>query len=262
MNQKLPLSVFIIAKNEEQRIHDAIKSVVQWVDEVIVIDSGSTDNTINVAHTAGAKTIFKEWEGYGKQKSYGESLCHHDWVLNIDADERITPELKDEICTLFNSKQLSAFNGYRMKIVIMHHRLRPIFLRFNPHNWCLRLYNRNYATYKTNSVHDSVIFKDANDKKVQNLKGLIYHYSFRSYAHAVEKINFYSTMQAKDIVTKGRKISSIRVFFEPFYSFFKAYILRCYFLWGVDGLIEAIIYTFARTLRLAKARELYDKEKK
>lgn len=262
MNQKLPLSVFIIAKNEEDRIYDSIKSVVDWVDEVIVIDSGSGDDTVNIARDAGAKTYFKEWEGYGKQKSYGESLCHHDWVLNIDADERISSNLKNEIYNLFNSKNLDLYNGYRMKVVIMHHRFRPLFLRFNPHNWCLRLYNRNDATYKTNSVHDSVIFKKSSIKKVKKLNGLVYHYSFRSYAHAVEKINFYSTMQAEDIVKKGRKILSVRIIFEPFYSFIKAYIFRCYFLWGTDGIIEATIYAFARTLRLAKAIELYNKKKR
>ena len=105
--QKLPLSVFMIAKNEEDRIGRAIKSVIDWVDEVIIVDSGSIDKTVKIAETLGAKTSHKDWQGFGRQKRYGESLCRNDWVLNMDADEVITPSLQTAIKTLFHNGQFA-----------------------------------------------------------------------------------------------------------------------------------------------------------
>ncbi|MBC8523144.1 glycosyltransferase family 2 protein, partial [PVC group bacterium] len=101
MTPRLPISVFIIAKNEADRIPLAIASVIDWVDEVIVIDSGSDDETVSVSESLGARVIFNEWEGYGPQKVFGETLCNNDWLLNIDADEEITPSLRNEIERVF-----------------------------------------------------------------------------------------------------------------------------------------------------------------
>jgi glycosyltransferase involved in cell wall biosynthesis len=93
----LPVSVFIITRDEEERLHFAINSVKGWVDEVLVIDSGSTDKTCEIAEKLGAKVTYNEWKGYGQQKIFGENLCRNKWVLNIDADEEITDEVKNNI---------------------------------------------------------------------------------------------------------------------------------------------------------------------
>ena len=99
----LPISVFIIAQDEEDRIAYTINSVKGWVREIIVIDSGSKDNTVKLCEDLGAKTFFNEWEGYGKQKIFGEQQCQEDWILNLDADEAISDNLKSEIMTVFCS---------------------------------------------------------------------------------------------------------------------------------------------------------------
>src|SRR4030042_3183310 len=99
--EKLPISVFIIAKNEADRISVAILAVRDWVDEVIVIDSGSSDDTVAVSVSLGARVVFNEWRGYGPQKVFGESLCSNEWLLNLDADEEISPQLGTEIRALF-----------------------------------------------------------------------------------------------------------------------------------------------------------------
>lgn len=259
MSDKLPISVFIIAKNEADRIHRAILSVNGWADEVIVIDSGSTDDTMELSEKLGAKVVFHTWNGYGPQKVFGESLCKNDWVLNIDADEEITPELAVSIQGLFrdnspNSHLLTPeYIAYRLTIKILFH-LEKEPPAFAPSNNPVRLYNKNYCGFKNSIVHDSVAVKKGTP--IGKLHGIVLHRCFRDLEHWVGKINFYSTLQAEDFIKNGRKPSIVRIVTEPVLSFFKAYFLRRYFLYGIDGFIGSFLYSYARLLRLAKAREL------
>ncbi len=115
----LPISCFIIAKNEEARIGSCIASVIDWVDEVIVVDSGSSDRTVDIARQAGAKVVYKEWLGFGQQKRFGESLCRNPWVLNLDADEIAPPDLKHELRQIFNSNE-TEFAAYRLPVHIVY----------------------------------------------------------------------------------------------------------------------------------------------
>jgi glycosyltransferase involved in cell wall biosynthesis len=253
--KKLPLSVFIIAKNEADRIPKPILSVIDWVDEVIVIDSGSDDNTLEVANKLGAKTVFNAWRGYGPQKVFGETLCKNRWVLNIDADEEVTPELRDEIITLFANGE-PGLQAYYMHIKMLS-RFQDRPGRFAVGHNQIRLYNLDYAGFKDSTVHDSVVLKENKDGKIGQMKNIVLHRTFRSYQHAIEKINRYSGMQAEDMVARGKKPTSLRIICEPFIAFFKGYFLKKHFLMGVDGFIEAMIYVLSRVLRLAKARELW-----
>jgi len=267
-SQKIPLSVFMIAKNEEDRIGRAIQSVIDWVDEVIIVDSGSTDETVKIAEALGAKTYYKDWQGFGRQKRYGESLCRNDWILNMDADEVITPSLQEAIKTLFHRGQF-AHDMYRVKRIVMPPYGKQRFTSYGildyarPGDYFRRLYNRHKAEYRDDPVHDSLILKDKNPRPnaIGTLKGIMLHYCFRSFSHMVQKIDFYSTMQAQSLYQSGRKISAARLLFEPLLSFSKAYFLRRYFLWGLNGFVEAVIYSFFRVLRLAKLRELQNKPK-
>lgn len=249
---KLPISVFIIAKDEEDRIPLSIKSVISWVDEVIVIDSGSSDDTVKVSENLGAKVLFRKWQGYGPQKVYGESICTNDWILNIDADEEISDSLKNEIIDIY--KDGFKFNAYKLKIkMVMRFASKPGI--FAPMHNRVRLYNKNFAGFKDSTVHDSVVVKDG--EKIGQLKGDVNHRSFRSYKHAIEKINRYSTMQAEDMIKRGKIPSPFRILLEPLFAFLKGYFLKRYIFLGMDGFIEACIYTFARVIRLSKTRELY-----
>lgn len=253
MPRTYPISVFIIAKNEADRIPYAITSVRGWVDEVIVIDSGSTDDTVAISQALGARVETHPWEGYGPQKVFGESLCRNNWLLNIDADEAISQVLQGSIKALFDKGEFP-HKAYRL-----HIKIKPKFAdmpgRFAPSNSPIRFYHKQYAGFKDSTIHDSVIFKGPGAKKPGYLKGMVVHRCFRSFSHAVEKINFYSTMQAEDMLAKGRNPSGLRIVVEPFFAFLKAYFLRRYMFLGVSGFVESVIYSFARTLRLAKARE-------
>jgi len=254
----LPISAFIIAKDEADRIPRALASLKGWVNEIFVIDSGSTDDTVSVSRNSGAQVVFNAWEGYGPQKVFGEGLCKQNWLLNIDADEEITPELRQEIEALFQ-KDEPKHKAYSFPIKDQRRFSSQKPGIFAPSHVQIRLYHKQYAGFKTSTVHDSVILKDSS-LRVGKLKAMALHRSFRSYSHAVEKINRYSSMQAEDMFKKGRKPSWARVMGEPFIAFLKGYFLKRYFLLGFEGVMESMIYAFSRILRLLKTRELFYQE--
>lgn len=252
-NNKVKISVFIIAKNEADRIEKVILAVKNFADEILVIDSGSDDKTCEISEKCGAKVLFNKWSGYGPQKIFGEKACKNDWILNIDADEEVSDELSQEIRDIFNKEIDENIAGFRVKIV------NKFRFEEKPHKFAyyynqFRLYNRNFAGFKDSSVHDSVILKDES-KKIKNLKNIIYHQSFRSFSHWIEKINSYSSMQAKDAVAKGKKPSFIKIFLSPILAFFKAYFIRRYFIYGFRGVIYSKIFAFSRFCKMIKIYE-------
>ncbi len=254
--QKIPLSVFIITKNEADRIVPIINAVKNIADEVLVIDSGSSDDTCKLASEAGAQVIFNEWKGYGAQKIFGEKSCRNQWILNIDADEEVSPELAQEIATIFAQNRQNNFYGFRVRIV------NKFRFETRPHKFAyfynqLRLYNKDYAGFNSSTVHDSVELKDKNVQKIGQLEGIIYHQSFRSFEHWIEKINSYSSMQALDSFKKGKKVSALKIAFVPFFAFFKAYFVRRYVVYGFDGLIYSSLFAFSRFVKAIKTREIF-----
>ncbi len=248
---KLPLSVFIIAQNEADRIGTTIASVREWVDEVIVIDSGSGDDTVAVSESLGARAIFNVWPGYGLQKRFGEDQCKHRWLLNLDADEEITPALAEEIQMLFSAGE-PRFAAYTVQV----RDLLPgesVLAPLAHTNTCIRLYNRACARFSGSPVHDSVIVESG---QVGALEQPVLHRSFRSLAHAIEKMNAYTTVQAKHLQHKGLDYAWLRLLLEFPAGFVKAYLLRLYILRGWRGFIYAILHGFGRFARVAKYLEM------
>ncbi len=250
----VPISVFIITKNEGDRIGQVIKAASQIASEILVIDSGSSDDTCKIALKLGASVLFNEWKGYGPQKIFAESRCKNKWILNSDADEELSPELCDEIKEIFSRRIDKKTAGFRIKIVNKF-RFEKKPNRFAYFYNQLRLYNKDLAGFKNSTVHDSVELRNKNSEIFQ-LKGIIYHQSFRSYSHWIEKINSYSQMQAADSLKRGKKPSLVKIFLTPILAFFKAYILRRYFVYGADGLIYSFLFSFSRFAKAIKTREL------
>ncbi|QDG79277.1 glycosyltransferase family 2 protein [Labrenzia sp. PHM005] len=252
MTQRLPLSVFIIAKNEADRIPSAIKSVIDWVDEVIVIDSGSTDETVAVSETLGAKVIHNDWPGYGPQKRFGEDQCRNDWLLNLDADEEITPELAEEIKAKFADNSYQSADAWRIMIRdVFAHEASPAPWAYGYHQ--IRLYDRRKGRFSASTVHDTV--RPEEGARLSNLNGVMAHRSDRSLEFQVGKYNRYSDMQVADMRARGRKLSRLRLLTEFPVSFFKGYFARRYWKYGWWGVILAINYAHGRFLRIAKAYE-------
>ncbi len=262
------LSVFIIIKNEEKRIAKTIEAVKNIADEIIIIDSGSTDNSCEIARKMGCRVIYNQWQGFGPQKVFGESQCKNDWILNIDADELLSDELIKEIKELLSNDRINDYIGYRIKIV------NKFCLEEKPHKFAyfynqLRLYNRKFAGFSSSVVHDSVLIKsyDNNSQitmiepnsniKIGQLYSIIHHQSFLSFNHWIEKINFYSQLQALEAFSKNKNIPYYKIFLSPLLAFFKALILRRYFIYGFDGIIYSLIFAFSRFVKMIKIREMF-----
>lgn len=254
----IKLSVFIITKNEADRIKNVIYAVKSFADEILVIDSGSDDDTCKIAMEAGAKVLYNKWKGYGKQKIFGENNCKNKWLLNIDADEEVSPELNKEISQILSGQIAEDVAGFRIKIV------NKFPLEKTPKKSAyfynqFRLYNKDLAGFNPSAVHDSVELKNKDYDKILQLKNIIFHQSFRSFSHWIEKVNFYSQMQAEDSFKKGKNPSFLKISFTPIFAFFKAYVVRRYFIYGVDGVIYSCIFAFSRFAKVIKTRELFRK---
>lgn len=256
---KIPLSVFIITQDEADRISHAVLSVRDWADEVIVVDSGSQDNTVQLAESLGAKVLYHPFEGYGPQKRYAESQCTHKWVLNIDADEEVTPELAQEIISLYQSGKFdnSLFHSYWVyRQEIFMHQAKAI--PFTEKTKWLRLYHRDYARFQDCNAHDFVVVEKG---KTGTLKHSLLHRSLRSWHHFVEKLNAYTNILAKVEFEKGKKPSAVKIVITPVFYFFKMYVLKRYFLYGVNGFVLSYAHAFTRLLKYIKTRELFTHSK-
>jgi len=250
MREKLPVSVFIITYNEADRIALTINSVRDWVDEVIAIDSGSTDDTVKIAASLDTRVLFNTWQGYGLQKRFGEEQCRNRWLLNLDADEEVTPELAQEIRALFANGE-PTLAGYVLRI----RDLLPGETKLVPFahtNYALRLYNRDKARFSDSPVHDTVQVIQG-ETVILNAPAM--HRSFRDLAHALEKMNYYTSMQAENLRKKGMKLPTLRLISEFPVAFFKDYILRGYIFRGRKGFVYAAVYAFTRFVRIAKYME-------
>lgn len=257
--QKLPISVFIIAQDEEDRIPISIKSVKDWVSEVIVVDSGSSDKTVELSHSLGAKVIEKNWPGYGPQKRFAEEQCRNKWVLNLDADEAVSTELAIEIQSLFKNKTPLQEQAFKLRIESVYPvELKPGLYPFTYKP--VRLYHLDQGRYSNSPIHDRVVMTE--DTLYSTLTGSVHHRAVRSLSHLVDKTNKYTDLQAQHFFDSGRRISPFRLLFEFPLSFLIAYFGQKHFLRGWYGLILAHHYAYNRFMRIAKMWEIQVMEKR
>ncbi len=257
LERRLPLSCFIIAVNEADRIAPVIESVVGWVDEVVVIDSGSTDGTQDLAEKLGARVIHHAWPGFGPQKRYGEDQCRNDWVLNLDADEVMSEELIREIIALFaEGPPAHPFYRFRLRLVYPGDTRPRLWADF--HNY-VRLYDRRAGRFADSLVHDNV---QTGDIKPIQLHCDAWHYSYRSFGFLVEKLNSYSDLQAKSIIKQNRAALLVRLPFEFPLAFVKYYLFRRHITGGRKGFAFAMINSFFRFLRIVKLLDALDARRK
>ncbi len=229
----MSLSVILITKNEEANLKDCLESV-SFANEIIVVDSQSTDKTQEIAQSFGAKLeITSDWPGFGPQKNRALNLATQEWVLSIDADERVTPELKEEILAVISSK--NAANCYAIP------RSSWYCGRFMKHSgwypdYVDRLFKRGTAKFSDHLVHERLL----PDGPAAKLKNHFLHYSFRDFSQVLKKVDAYSTASAEQAYLKGKRSSVGKAIGHGLWAFFRTYFLRRGFLDGSQGLALAI----------------------
>ena len=249
---KQPLSACLIVLNEADRLSPCLESL-SFADEILVVDSGSRDNTLAVAKSFGAKVINQSWLGYGRQKQFAVDQAEHDWVLCLDADERLTPELAGEIREILASPRADAYDIPR----------RNLFLgRWLGHgegypDRSLRLFDRRKARWSDDPVHEKVICEG----KVGHLKADLRHESADRIDRYLTKQNRYTSLQAKELALRGKQASIPRMLLSPLLRFIKFYFFRRGFLDGVPGLVHILIGCMNSFFKYAKLYELQRSER-
>jgi len=244
---RLPLSCFIIAKNESDRIVRSIAAVRDFVDEVVVVDSGSSDRTQELAREAGARVVFNPWPGFGQQKRFAEEQCRNDWLLNLDADEVVPQQLAREIRELFaDGLPRQAAYGVPVNFVYPGRRRPRLWAR---DHYCLRLYDRRRVRFKDSRLHDSV---DPAGHPVGRLSHEVYHFSFRSMLDLIRKCDERASYNARWSKPKNKWALLVRYFTEFPINFFKYYVGRRHFIGGFMGLECASILAYYRLVRVRR----------
>jgi glycosyltransferase involved in cell wall biosynthesis len=243
------ISASIITKNEESNIERCLESI-KWVDEIIVVDSGSTDTTLAICQTYNCKIIETEWLGFGLTKQIGVNAATNDWVLSIDADEEVTNKLKNKILELIQS---TTFHAFDIKRVSYYLKKRIKYSGWQT-DYPLRLFNKKYGNFNNASVHESVIMDSKNTSTIQEL---MYHYPYQSINGHISKINLYTQLGAEKLFDKGKKTTLIYAVLSGIIKFIKMYVVKKGFLDGKEGFILAVLSGFSSTLKYFKLWSLW-----
>ena len=240
------LSVLVITGNEEQNIRDCLSSV-RWASEIVVVDSGSRDKTVAIAKEFTQKVFVKEWKGYAAAKNFGLSNCGGDWVLWLDADERVSEELAKEIQTVV-SQEVAPFGAYEFP-------RKAFFLgRWIRHcgwypGYVTRLFKREAGRFSENKVHERLEFIGA----LGRLQSDLFHFTDPNLFHYFEKFNNYTSLAAAEMKEVGTGFSVVQLIVRPTWLFFRMYFLKLGFLDGIQGFILCVLsscYVFTKYAKL------------
>jgi len=244
------VSVTIITLNEAKRIEECIASVA-FADEILVVDSGSEDDTVARALAAGARVISERWRGYGPQKQFAVESASNNWVFCLDADERPSPRLVKEIKKVLQSPQAKAYTMPRCNIFMGR------WLRYGEGypDRSLRLFDRRHARWSLDPVHEKVEAQES----VAQLASDLMHFSEDGVEAYIAKQNRYTSLQAEQMLQRGKPFSVAQMLFSPFFRFVKFYIFRRGFLDGAPGLIHILIGCMNSFSKYAKLYELQSK---
>jgi glycosyltransferase involved in cell wall biosynthesis len=242
------ISATLITFNEASRLEAALQSV-SWADEVVVVDSGSTDGTAEIARRLATRVEVCTWPGYAAQKNFAASICAHDWVLSLDADERVGPELADAL-RAWRAESPSAA-GYRVARV-SHYLGRWIRTTDWYPDWQLRLYDRRRGAWHAARVHESVRV----DGPVGTLPGELRHHPYRDVSDHLRRIDQYTTLAALELRDRGRRAGTAAILTQPCAAFLRNYVLRRGFADGRVGLIVSLLNSYYVLLKFVKLMEI------
>jgi len=250
----IKISAVIITLNEEMYIQECIDSLREVVDEIVVVDSFSTDKTEEICKNSGVKFLQHKWEGYGKQKNWGNAQAAHDYILSLDADERLSDNLKEAI---LNIKKHWQYDVYSFNRLMYFHRRKIKYISYP--DCQLRLFDRRKTQWNENRVHEGLIID--REVTVKHIKKDIIHYNFQNIHDHIEKSNSYSTLFSLHQYERGKKPSIFKLLFSPTFIFIKNYFFRLGFLDGILGFLICFNAAYYHYLKYAKLIERYKTKK-
>ena len=244
----MKISATIITQDEQKNIARAIESL-RCCDEIVVIDSGSADRTVEIAAKLGARVVEAGWRGYAAQKNLAAEKAAYDWILSIDADEALSEALEGEIWQI--KKNGPEYDAYTMP------RMAQYLGRWILHSgWYpdrkVRLYDRRKASWAGDFVHESVQVQGS----IGHLDCNLLHFTCDSISEHLSRLDRYTTLAAEDLVSRGRKIGWADLVLDPAWTFAQTYFLKAGFLDGVEGLTIAFMAAFYNFVKFAKARNM------
>ncbi|MEW5746239.1 MAG: glycosyltransferase family 2 protein [Nitrospirota bacterium] len=254
MTGTLPLSVAIITKNEEKRLPDCLKSV-SFADEIVIVDSGSTDKTPDIAREFGCRFFVEEWKGDGPQKNSAVEKCSHEWVLVLDADERIPAETREHISRMLTG-QCALADAYSFPRKSVFHGKWIKSCGWWPDR-IVRLFKKGKGKF-----HSITHGQWGTTGVLEDLNVCIEHYSFSDYADMIRRADTYSTMLAQELFKKGKKAGFSTALLHGSAAFAKAYFLKRGFLDGRDGFVISLTKALGSFFKYAKLLELQRKDGK
>ena len=251
MSDRASLSVVIITLNAAHEIEACLKSVA-WADDIVIVDSGSRDDTADIARRHRARVVQQDWLGYGPQKKFAVAQAKNPWVLSLDADERLSDELSESI------RHELATPRYRAYEFPRRNRFMGRWLRHGEGypDWSLRLFHRDHANWSDDPIHEKVVA----DGPVARLKGDLLHESEQGIADYLAKQNRYTTLQADVLFASGKRAGILKLLLSPLFRFIKFYFLRLGFLDGMPGLVHIAVGCSNSFLKYAKLIELGKKD--
>lgn len=248
----MEISAVIITFNEEKRLEPALKSLAGLVSEIVVVDSFSTDNTVKLAKKYTNKVFQRKWTDYSDQKNYANTRASFPWILSLDADERISPELREELIEI--KKEEPECDGFLIPRQVYY---LGKWIRHS--GWYpdrkLRLFRKESARWEGEYVHESLVI----DGKIQKLSGSIHHFTYRNISEHLDRINKFSELGAKKLYARGKRCGWHHLVFMPFFRFVKSYFWRAGFLDGYPGFIVSVLNGYSIFLRYTKLREIWKK---
>jgi (heptosyl)LPS beta-1,4-glucosyltransferase len=242
------LTATVITLNESANIAAALESV-SWANEIVVVDAHSSDDTVAIARRFTDRVVTRDWSGYIAQKNYAASIASNDWILSVDADERVTPELAHEIAALLKADPACA--GYRVPRV-SHYLGRWIRSTDWYPDYQLRLYDRRRAQWTGRYVHESVHADGAVDRLGANLQ----HYPYRDVSHHLATIDRYSSLAARQMFEDGRRATVVQLALHPPAAFLRNYLARGGVRDGATGLIVSMLNSYYVFLKFVKLWEM------
>ena len=248
------ITAIVPVYNEERNIDECLQRLT-WVDELLVVDSGSSDETLQIARRYTDRILQHEYINSATQKNWTLPQARHDWVLIVDADERVTDDLRNEIKLILGEEKGPACDGYRIK--------RKTYFWGKPIRYCgwqkdrvLRLFNRHKGRYQDKEVHADVIIQG----KIGDTESHLTHYTYQNFRQYFSKFQRYTDWGAMELQKQGKRARWDQLLLHPLFRFFRMYIVQLGFLDGLHGLVLCMLAAFSVFTKYAKLWELNQRE--